>query len=232
MAPILALNQSSLQVMFVRQAIPHLAMLAHKFLHGLLGTLRRSTDEPKVRASPRPYLLPGNHFAVCDVERRAIGALVAIEGGIYLHFRQDILEGVAVGRFICVGLSRECDRGTGAMDLPEQGKVKGNAVSHVHCVGSRDESHDPVGSDFRERPARTFGKLHQKIVLSVVEDVVSPWFWDARHLLVKGRLDLDLVRELQAISFATGLKNDSFKIGGNGAYGKHGCAWQIYVDLL
>ena len=123
-----------------------------------------------------------------------------------------------------MGLPRKCDRGAGSIDLPEHGQVKGNAVGHVHCVGSRSESHDTVGSDFRERPARTLGKLHQKIVLGVIEYVVSPWLWDAGHLLVKRRLDLDLVWKLQAVSFSTSLENDAFNIGSNGAYGKYRCA--------
>ena len=82
------------------------------------------------------------------------------------------------------------------MDLPEQGEVEGYSMGHVHSIGPWSKSHDPVGPDFRECPARILRKLHQKVVLAVVEDVVSPRMWDARHLFVKRRLDLDLGWEL------------------------------------
>lgn len=50
-----------------------------------------------------------------------------------------------------------------------------------------------------------FAPLESKVVLRVVEYVVSPWFWDAGHLFVERRLDADLVWNLQAVSFAAGL---------------------------
>lgn len=69
-------------------------------------------------------------------------------------------------------------------------------------------------------------------MLGVVEDVASPGLWDAGHLFVKRRLDLDFGWKFQAIPFTTSLENDAFEIWSNSAYGKNGSAQYICVDLF